>query len=198
MVRTFVAVELPEVVRAELGRSQREMQRLARARNLPIGSSLKWVAPEGIHLTLKFLGEVPEAMVEPIAEAVQVATAGRPALNLELSGRGAFPSARSPRVLWVGLAGDLAALADLQRVVEQELGRLGFAPENRAFSPHLTLARVREQAAPVERRAVAELLTLPQSLITVRFIAGQVSLMKSELRPSGARYEALSTFTLRS
>lgn len=198
MVRTFVAVELPVEVRDEVGRTQREMQHLARMRYLPLGNSLKWVAPESIHLTLKFLGDVPEDALAGIGRALLSVVVGRSAVRLALAERGAFPNARSPRVLWIGLTGDLTALADLQHRVEQELGLLGFAPDNHGFSPHLTLARVREQASPSERRAVAELLAQAPASQALAFASAHVSLIKSELRPTGALYQTLTTAVLQS
>ncbi len=196
MVRTFVAVELPAEVRAELSRVQSELRNLARERDLPVGRSLKWVEPEGIHLTLKFLGEVGEDKVAQLVEATRASVGTRPPLALQMAGSGAFPSARQPRVLWVGLAGDLSALAELQRAVDEQIAPLGFPPESRPFSPHLTLARVREQAPLPERRAVAELLSLAKPSAPLAFNATRVSLMKSKLRPTGARYEALATYLL--
>ena len=100
-------------------------------------------------------------------------------------------------MLWVGLTGDLETVARLQQRLEGNLAQLGFAPERRRFSPHLTLARVREQIGPDERKAVADLVAGGTSVSAFAFRADQLSLMKSELRPTGARYEALFTVHLR-
>jgi len=195
-LRTFIALELPQEVRDVLGRVQAELQSAARARRLPVGQALKWVAPEGIHLTLKFLGAVDAELVGALEEAIAAAAAGQTAPRLHLTHVGAFPNVGRPRVLWVGLAGDVSPLDELQRRVDANLERLGFAPEQRDFSPHLTLARVREQAAPAERKAVADLLAAGAHVPQLEFKVERLSLMKSDLHPTGAVYEALHTVKL--
>lgn len=196
-LRAFIALELPETAKEALAATQMEMQNAARRRRLPVGQALRWVAPEGIHLTLKFLGNVDSDAVADLERAVAAAADGLAAPRLGLGPLGAFPDPRQPRVLWVGLTGDLETVARLQQRLEGNLAQLGFAPERRRFSPHLTLARVREQIGPDERKAVADLVAGGTSVSAFAFRADQLSLMKSELRPTGARYEALFTVHLR-
>jgi 2'-5' RNA ligase len=161
-----------------------------------VGSALKWVDPEGIHLTLKFLGYVEEGAVLSLSAAVEAAVAGMRAPHLRLAGLGAFPNPRQPRVLWAGLAGEVERVRELQKRVEDTFSPLGFAAEGRAFSPHLTLARVRDTASPGERRAVADLAAGGVGAPELAFTAATVHLMKSELRPTGARYESLHAVAL--
>jgi RNA 2',3'-cyclic 3'-phosphodiesterase len=188
-LRLFIAVELPEDLLTALQALQRDL----RGSGL---NDLRWVRPDGIHLTLKFLGETPAHRVEAIQEAMDRAVTGVPPHSLSLGALGSFGSRRSPRVLWVGLEGDVETLARLQQQVEREMERLGFEPEARKFSPHLTLARVRpETAAAVAPR-------LAQALESVRPPAGEIpvrdlSLMRSELKPAGAVYTCLFNVSLR-
>jgi len=186
--RLFVAVELEEVVRQALG----ELQAQLRGRGL---NGLRWVRPEGIHLTLKFLGETPREKVGEIAEALSRSTAGVRPHELTLGKVGTFGSRNAPRVLWVDLADGVEETGRLQAQVERELAALGFPREDRGFSPHLTLARVRPESA----RAVAGLLAeavaavkAPRATVHVR----EVSLMLSKLGPGGPVYTRLEAFPL--
>ena len=178
--RLFVAVELPEEWRRALGRLQEGL----RARGL---AGLRWVRPEGVHLTLKFLGGVPVPHVPRIEAALRAAVVEPPDLELRLGAPGTFGGPR-PRVLWVGVTGDVPELAALQRRVEAALAPLGFAPEGRPFTPHLTLARVPEGAAPALRRAVAQATADIRPPRAPAFRVRSVSLMESHLRPGGAVY----------
>ncbi len=186
--RLFVAVELDGDVQQALNRLQHDLQR-----HRLLG--LRWVRPEGVHLTLKFLGETPRDKVASVVEALSSSTAGVAPHELSLGTLGTFGSRNAPRVLWVDLEGDLALLLRLQEQVERALRALGFPAENRRFSPHLTLARVR----PEDARAVAEPLagaiaavTAPSARINVR----ELSLMLSKLGPGGAVYTRLEAFPL--
>lgn len=186
--RLFVALELPAEVRERLGELQRELRRQG------LGH-LRWVRPEGIHLTLKFLGETPVSRLAAIADALKEAVKGVPPLELGLGPAGAFGDRRGPRVLWVGLEGDLASLQELQRRVELAMVGLGFPREERPFAPHLTLARVPPEAVArsrgqIERALVA--LPVPRCLLVLR----EVSLMRSQLQPGGAVYTRLEAFPL--
>lgn len=195
-VRSFIALELPPSARAALAGVQQRLRATASRRGLPIEGCLKWVEPEGIHLTLVFLGNVDADLIATLAEFIDTAGAGQRAPWLSLTSLGAFPNPRQPRVLWSGLAGDVEQVGELQRRVQDSLTPLGFVPERRPFFPHLTLARVRERATPAERKVVADLLAAGATVPEVRFAAEHLRLMKSTLRPTGARYEALHTFSL--
>ncbi len=188
LLRLFVAVELDE----EALRALASLQDALRRRGL---DALRWVRPEGVHLTLKFLGETPPERVPAIEAALNEAVSGVPAHALRLDGLGTFGSRRSPRVLWVGLDGDLQELRRLQQRVEAALAKAGFPKEARAFSPHLTLARVRPETAAVLSEPIARALEAapqPEASIAVR----EVSLMRSILGPGGAVYHRLAAFPL--
>jgi 2'-5' RNA ligase len=186
-LRLFVAIELPGEVREALGRLQHELQR----RGL---EKLRWVRPEGIHLTLKFLGATPAEKAPAIQEALASAVIGISRHELALGKLGTFGGGR-PRVLWVDLVGDLDAVRELQERSETALNPLGFEREARSWSPHLTLARVRPETA----REVAS--PLGSAIAEAKPAAGaipvrEVCLMRSTLRPSGAVYERVAAFPL--
>jgi len=187
-IRAFIAVELPDAVRAALSAVQGRLG----VRQHPY---VKWVDPGGIHLTLKFLGNIDTEKVSPITEAIARAAQGVSPFHLELGGVGAFPSPRRPNVIWVAVTGDVERLSSLQRGIDHSLVPLGFSPESRPFTPHLTLGRLRERASGGERQKIGE------SLMTVKpeevpFQAGEISLMRSTLTPSGAIYSRLSSVPL--
>ena len=187
-LRLFVAVSLPEEVRDALGRFQEEL----RGRGL---SGLRWVRPEGMHFTLKFLGDTPAAKVPAISEALTEAIRERRALRLALGSLGTFGGRRGPRVLWLDVTGDVERLQEVQRAVEGALVGLGFPPEERPFSPHLTQARVRQPPPPGMAERISQALESaapPQAEFEVR----EVVLMRSTLQPGGAVYERLAAFPL--
>jgi len=186
-LRLFVAIELPGEVREALGRLQHELQR----RGL---EKLRWVRPEGIHLTLKFLGETPEEKVPALEKALVNAVQGIDAHDLALGKLGTFGGSR-PRVLWVDLTGDVEAVRDLQERTEMALNQLGFEREARGWSPHVTLARVRPETAREVASAIAPAITAVEPSGAV-IPVGEVSLMRSTLRPSGAVYERVAAFPL--
>jgi RNA 2',3'-cyclic 3'-phosphodiesterase len=186
-LRLFVAIELPGEVREALSRLQHELQRRGLER-------LRWVRPEGIHLTLKFLGATPAEKVPAIEDALGKAVEGLAWHDLALGDLGTFGGNR-PRVVWVDLRGDLEAVRELQDRTEKMLNDLGYEREARGWSPHLTLARVRPETAREVARALATALEgvrAPAGVVPVR----EVSLMRSTLRPSGAVYERLAAFPL--
>ena len=199
-MRCFVAVETPQPVRAALADIQaaagRELARVDPSNSA--ARSLKWVDPSGIHLTLKFLGPVPSGQIPAIEAALREGCTALPALSLRLSGLGAFPSPQRARVLWVGLGGDLQRLAGLQQCVEATMADLGYEPEARAFSPHLTLARVREEAMPEDRRRLGEAIARVPPPPPISFPVDALSLMRSELGRAGARYTRLALLPLAS
>jgi 2'-5' RNA ligase len=187
--RLFVALEPPEPVRRRLALLAAELRRGAgRA-----ADDVRWVEPEKIHLTLQFLGAVPEERVGAIEEAVRAAAAAARPLSLEVKGAGGFPNARRPRVVWAGLAGDLEPLAALVQDLGRRLAPLGFPPEERPFSPHLTLGRARDRrGAP----GLAGALAHAAQADGAPWRAGELALVESHLSPKGPRYEAIARFPL--
>jgi len=186
-LRLFVACELPSDVRAGLEAIQREL----RARG---GERLRYVRPEGIHVTLKFLGEVPRSRVAPIQEALATAVPAPPRLRLRAGALGTFGGRQRLRVIWIGLEGDTQRLAELASRVEEGLERLGFSRERRPFTAHLTLARVHDSATPEERARLAQAVEGCPLPDMPEFIVERVSLMQSTLEPGGAVYRRLAAF----
>jgi 2'-5' RNA ligase len=188
-IRCFVAIELPSEVKQSLA----ETGALLRTR---LHAPVKWVEPDAIHLTLKFLGGVPASKLDQLNSAIERACSRAPALTLRAVSVGAFPSVRSPRVIWVGMAGDTGALALLAGRIDEEMAGLGFARESRPFAAHLTLGRVREEANAAERSSIcAALQAVPEPECPV-FTVRDVSLMQSHLAPQGARYTCLGRTAL--
>ena len=188
LLRLFVAVELPDEVREALAALQADLRR----RGL---DGLRWVRPEGIHLTLKFLGETPSHKLPAIQAALAESVKGVPPHRLSLGAPGTFGSSRRPQVLWVDLVGDLTPLGRLQHQVEGALAAISFPREKRQFAPHLTLARVRPQSARALAPRLAEAVAAvqpPSGTIEVQ----ELSLMHSRLQPGGAVYERLAAFAL--
>ncbi len=188
LLRLFVAVSLPEDVRDALGRLQGELKR----HDL---SGLRWVRPEGTHFTLKFLGETPAGKVPAISEALAGVIKGRRRFRLALGAMGTFGGRRGPRVLWLDITGDVARLREVQQAVEGALVEVGFPPEERDFSPHLTLARVPQPPRPGIAQRVSQALESvepPRAEFEVR----EVVLMRSTLQAGGAVYERLAAFPL--
>jgi len=186
-LRLFVAVELGDGVRQALADLQDDL----RERGL---ERLRWVRGEGIHLTLKFLGDTPENMVPQISEALSRAVAGTRRHRLSLGRIGTFGGKR-PRVLWVDLVGDTDELASLQADVEKGLSDLGFEREKRRFSAHLTLARVRPETSADIMEAI------PKAIDSVRapdtaVLVSEVALIRSTLGPGGAVYNRLMSVQL--
>jgi 2'-5' RNA ligase len=189
-VRCFVAVELPEEVKSGLGDIQ---ARLRSGSQAPV----KWVDPYGVHLTLKFLGGVDGDKITPISAAMAEAARGIVPFSLKVEGLGAFPNLRRVQVVWVGVSGEVDRLAELQQRLESNLAELGFAPEKRRFTPHLTLARVRDRASLAEREGLGQLIAATKFEAAAGFPVKEVSLMRSQLTREGALYSRLSAAALK-
>jgi 2'-5' RNA ligase len=188
-IRCFIAVELPEEAKGGLARLKQELKRDEH-------KFVKWVEPRGVHLTLKFLGNIPAKRVAEITEAMGKAAQGISQFHLEMSGMGAFPSLRQARVFWVGIGGEVDKLSGLAQNIDSTLAAIGFAKEERSFVPHLTLARIRQGASPLERRSFGELVgsTIFKDKYHIQVEA--ISLMRSQLTPAGAIYTRLKTVAL--
>lgn len=159
-------------------------------RRLPC--NMKWVDEINLHLTVQFLGNVPEGQVAVVADILQRAVAGIAPFRLDLGGCGVFPKPERPQVFWLGISGDVAALSCLHGRVQKELNQLGFKTEKRRFSPHLTLARVRSVAGFAELLKKAECLLVGKQEIVASEVIGSIELMLSELSPRGPQYTVLS------
>ena len=188
-LRCFIAVELPEEVKAGLSRLQ---TKLKSGDQFPV----KWVGPYSIHLTLKFLGDVNADMTGPITEAMKEGAQGVAPLQLEIKGVGVFPNLRRVQVIWVGISGEVEKLLQLQKGIESGLAELGFAPEARAFTPHLTLGRVRERASPDEQQKLGELIASTKFETALAFPVNAINLIRSQLTREGAIYSRISSVKL--
>jgi 2'-5' RNA ligase len=184
-IRSFIAIELPEEAKEGLARLKKELERDEH-------KFVKWVDPRGIHLTLKFLGNIPSKQVAEITEAIEGAAQGISPFHLEIGGLGAFPSLKQVRVLWVGISGEVEKLSRLQQNIDSALAALRFAKEERSFVPHLTLARIRQGASPLERRSFGELVGSTIFEDKYHVTVKSISLMRSQLTPAGAIYTRLS------
>jgi len=184
-IRSFIAIELPEEVRQGLAKLRNGLQRDEHR-------FVKWVDPYGIHLTLKFLGNIPAGRVTEVTGAMEGATKGIPPFHLQISGLGVFPSIKQVRVFWVGIAGEMDKLSRLQQNIDSALAGLGFAREERPFVPHLTLARLRQGASPADRRSFGALVDSAVFEQEYHLQVEAVNLMKSQLTPAGAVYTRLS------
>ena len=183
MIRAFIAVNLAPSVIEEIAKVRSALQEAK--------GDIRWTRLEGLHLTLKFLGDIPRNQVEPILTALREVTREQPPLRISAQGLGAFPHLRRPRVLWVGLRGE--GLNELQERIETTLMPLDFPPEEREFSPHLTLGRIRSL------RGWEHVLTVVREHEHVRFgesLVDQVTLYQSDLRLDGAVYSPLGAVSL--
>lgn len=189
-VRAFVAVELDGEARAALGSLQDGLQRA------PLAHLGRWVAPEGIHLTLKFLGDVPAARLPDLRQAIERAGQGIAPFALALGRLGCFPNLSSPRVIWVGIEEPTGTLVRLQLAVEREMSRLGFRPEGRPYRPHLTLARVRDRASSQERTRIGAWIRAQAIGHLASMEVAEVALMRSVLCADGAIYSRLGAAPL--
>jgi len=188
-VRSFIAIELPEGLKVELIQLQGRLK-------LGEQSWVKWVDPNSIHLTLKFLGNIAVGRINEIIRAMEEAVLGISPFHLEVRELGAFPNFKRVQVAWVGVGGEVDKLVQLQQRIDSNLAPLGFAIETRPFTAHLTLARLRDRASPDERQRFGQLIAGArfESAYTIKVDA--VSLMKSQLTREGAIYSRLSSVGL--
>ena len=188
-IRSFIAVELPDEARQAIGRVQAQLKAATDA-------PAKWVDPGSMHLTLIFLGNVGADRIGKITEAMQGAVRGTAPFSLGIGGLGAFPGLGRVQIVWAGVTGDIDRLRRLQQAVASALAPLGFAPEKRPFTPHLTLARLRDRATPEERRRLGEAISGTGFGAPASLEINAVHLMKSQLTPGGPVYSKLASAAL--
>lgn len=193
-MRAFLAIDLPENIRAALGRKQAELRHSLVKMNpsqIKPDTEIRWTKPEAIHLTLKFLGEIPEARVGQVVEFLSAFKAFE-SFPVEVKGFGFFPSPSRPQVFWAGVEAP-PALAQLARELEEGLEKIGFAPEKRNYNAHLTLARFK---IPRPRPEFQSLVETQGQFSMGRFEAGEFFLFESKLSPRGAEYRKVARFPL--
>lgn len=178
MRRVFVAIPVPDAV----------TDNLARLRGGDSNGNIRWVTPANYHLTLAFLGDIPTAQIDDVVDATYRATEGVHPLHLVSQGVGAFPNPERARVLWAGVAGDVDRLVAVQRVLVDELSAALFKPDTKRFRPHVTIARLR-RAQPVPSR-------MPLLGLFGEWMADEVQVIESVLRPSGPTYIPLADIPL--
>jgi len=183
-LRSFIAIELPESIQSALSDIQKDFKKS--------DVDVRWVRPENIHLTLKFLGTIEESMAGSITDVLQKVSGNYGTFTMTLTGVGVFPHDRSPRVVWVG-SKDSDILIDLQRDIDEGLASLGFEREKRKYTAHLTLGRVKSSRG---KRALMEKIETYREREFGSFDVGTISLMKSDLGPEGAKYTRVAEFRL--
>ena len=189
MLRAFIAVEIP----AEI---QQNVYKQTAAFRRGIESLVRWVPAHNMHLTLKFLGDVSPNNVEFLVQMLRNEAALVPAFDIHLAGLGAFPNLRRPRVIYVGIQAP-AALDALQRGIEAAARRLGYESEERPFSAHLTLGRLRQNATAVEQQQIRRALQSTQVDVFGTARVDSLHLYKSELNPGGSIYTRLHSAPLK-
>jgi len=175
--RAFIAIDLPETVRLFLAEVQKALK--------SYGLSIKWIRPQNIHLTLKFLGDTDTALTAKIAAAMTSAAMSCPGVSLAAKNIGVFPDLKRPRVIWAGVNGQIEVLENLHRALDDHLADLGFPRDRRTFNAHLTLGRVKGKIVSDRMKAAID---GSKEFESKPFEADRIVLFKSELRPAGAVY----------
>ncbi len=183
-IRSFIALELTPEVHQELTRAQSQLK--------ASDTDVKWVNPENIHLTLKFLGSISLELIAEIKKILEELAREHRAFQLEVKNLGAFPKIEYPRVIWVGIERGSEHSINLVRDLEQRLIKVGFLPEKRPFKPHLTLGRVRSSRKRNQLRELLQSVKLTPKTMQ----AEKLTLFKSTLTASGAIYEPLYSTSL--
>ncbi len=181
-IRAFIAFPLPEWITTLIS----DIQERLKPYRLPV----RWVKPENVHLTMKFLGDIPAAAIDGIGDTLKNTVQNFSPLTLFAKGLGVFPGIKNPRVLWVGIAGDLKLLSEIHVNLETNLEKNGFAKENRPFKSHLTLGRFKRDAHPAN---LFDILQSCSDFSSESFDINELVLYQSELKPSGALYTKLRT-----
>lgn len=184
-MRLFVAIELDEVIRSRLARVQDSLRAQCHG--------VKWIPSDQLHLTVKFLGDVPDGKVTDVSDALARAAAPSAVCTLELRGAGCFPPRGPVRIVWAGGSEPTGALTNCVNAVEDELSKLGFERERRPFSAHITIGRVRQDDSGGRIRDAVSSVSYQDMTQEVH----ELTLMSSVLSPKGPTYAAVSRVSLR-
>ena len=190
LIRAFIAIELSPELKGVLVHIGRELESRIPPR------TARWVKPAAMHLTLVFLGETPAAKLDSIKQAMTIAAQVAHPITLTATGLGCFPNTRRPRVVWVGIEEPAGHLQRLKSALDRELEPLGFKPERRRFSPHLTLGRVHKRAGRGDTQRLGQVLESATLKDAGEMTASQVHLIRSDLRPGGPIYTILASAPL--
>lgn len=188
-VRSFIAIELPDELKVGLAQLEAQLKQ-----GKP--SAVKWVDPSSIHLTLKFLGNIAVDRISAITRALEETTRELSPFQLKVTGLGGFPNLKRVQVAWVGIGGEVDKLGQLQQRIESSLASLGFTAESRRFTPHLTLARLRDRASADERQRFGQLIASTKFEAVYTIKVDTLNLMRSQLTKEGAIYSRLSSVGL--
>jgi 2'-5' RNA ligase len=188
-IRLFIAVSLSQELKEELAILQSRLKRLSL-------SWVKWVDPERIHITLKFIGDTPADKIETIKAAMTEAVKSANPFNLKFEGLGVFPNPTRAQVIWVGLGGDRQKLVILQQRLERRLETIGFPAENREYTAHLTLGRVHRNATKRQQEEIGRLVGSTNCCLNSELVVESICLMKSQLTPQGPIYTQLAKVPL--
>ncbi len=183
-VRLFIAIELSDEVRAALTEVQAGIKKWS--------EMVRWIEPAQLHMTLKFLGEVPEEKVAAVSEGLTVAAGEVAPFDLSLTECGCFPPRGGVRIVWVAAHDESGRLAAIVEAIERQMEPLGFVREERPFSPHLTIGRVRDDRSGSQLRSAVQ----AAKARPVRQYVSHVTLMQSRLSPKGASYSVVSKASL--
>ena len=189
-VRAFIAIPLPAPLLEKISAVQRQLEKRVSPH------SVRWVHVEGIHLTLKFLGDTPTDKLPAIRQALAAVARLAPACTFAVGGLGCFPNPRRPHVVWVGVHEPSGRLVALQDSIEEVMAPLGYAPEERGFTPHLTLGRVQQRASSGDAARIGEVVASTQVERLAEVSADHFALIRSVLKPTGAEYIVLEEFLL--
>lgn len=184
-IRVFIAAPIPLPDKLVLSN-------VMDALSSKLAEGVRWVNPDGIHLTIKFLGDINPSQASVVAEAMGRAAAQVSPFRIGLSGLGMFPNQKKPRVLWAGVEGDMARLTELQEATENELTALGFPKDRRSFNPHLTLGRVRDQVLDRTRRRISLVMSGQDIQATEPWLVESVGLIQTHFGPAGTTYTTMS------
>jgi 2'-5' RNA ligase len=189
VIRTFIAISLSDPVRIRLQEISNDLQGKLKNR------SLRWVSPQNIHLTIKFLGDMQSSAVAQLSQALSALGPEIHPFTMHFTEVGCFPNRHRPKVIWVG-GQTPPELRQLFQAIDRLTNQLGFASENRPFSPHLTLARLAQHASFQDAAVVGEVVGAYQLIAIDPLIIAEFHLIKSDLRPQGPIYTHLTTITL--
>ena len=188
-IRSFIAIDLSEEARTELARLQ------SRLKEASPPKAIRWTDPKNVHLTLHFLGDLAEDQLENVSRTVSDAAAPHTPFSLSLSSLGCFPSLRRARIVWVGITGDTDRLVALQSDLGDRLKKgIGFEPESRTYSPHLTIGRVKKGLTQNPLRELGQILEqqIPRVGRLATLPVDYIHFIRSDLKPDGPVYTSLA------
>ena len=188
LLRAFVAIEIPNEIKKEIANQTTALHRT-------VAQSVRWVVPENLHLTLNFLGDISSANLGILTQALETEASQQAPFEITVGSLGAFPDVRRPRVIWIGLEAPVD-LGKLQHGIDALTARLGYPPDDRPFSAHLTIGRVRQQVSSAEMVGIRNALEKTRVGILGTFSAKSVHLFRSDLKPDGPVYTRLFTAAL--